>query len=220
MNNHKYQAVLFDLDGVLIDSMSAHANAWQTVFAEFGVDLPRMEILLREGEKAELSMDELCEKYGVELTAPEKTAMLAKKRQIYSENAPKSMYTGAGDVLQRIHDEGYRMALVTGSVAKNLERIMTAEQLALFEVIITGKDVKNAKPDPEPYLTALKKLGLQPEVCLVVENAPLGIQAAKAAGLKVAAITTTLGREVLTEAGWIIGNLKEIGSILSFGDQD
>lgn len=220
MNNQKYQAVLFDLDGVLIDSMSAHANAWRTVFAEYGVDLPRMEIMLREGEKAEFSLDELCRKYGLALSSAEKTAMLIKKRQIYAENAPNTIVVGAAEVLQKIHESGYRMALVTGSVAKNLERIMTAKQLALFEVIVTGKDVKRAKPDPEPYLKALRKLGLQPEVCLVVENAPLGIQAAKSAGLKVAAITSTLSREVLTEADWIIGSLNEIKSILSFGDYD
>lgn len=219
MENKIYKAVLFDLDGVLIDSMSAHADAWKSVFAEHGVDLPGMDIFMREGEKAELSLDELCAEYGVGLTAGEKTAMLAKKRQIYSENAPKALYDGAGEVLQRVHDEGYRMALVTGSVAKNLEKIMTREQIALFDVMVTGKDVRNAKPDPEPYLMALKKLELPPEECLVIENAPLGIKSAKAAGLKVAAITTTLDREILSGADWIISGLAEIISILSWGEQ-
>ena len=83
-------------------------------------------------------------------------------------------YPHAFTVIQEIRNRGYRTALVTGSALKNMQHLLDAGQQSHFEFIITGDEVSRAKPFPDPYLTAAEHLGVRPEHCLVVENAPLG----------------------------------------------
>lgn len=214
MLNPRFKALLFDLDGVLIDSMTAHTKAWKEVFKEYGLDISPDEIKLREGEKALKSAESIAAKHNLRLSKEELSALLLKKRSIYAANAPKGLVEGAAEMLRRLKHENFKLALVTGSIFKNLNRVMTQAEKNLFDSIITSDTVASSKPHPEPFLRASSELGVPPEECLVVENAPLGIESAKSAGMKVAAITSTLPKENLKRADWVIDNLQNIWDIL------
>lgn len=209
-NNLLPRAVLFDLDGVLIDSINSHIIAWRRVFSDFGVDLDPLEIKLREGEKAEVSIDFYCKKYRLDLNDSQKQDLIERKRGIFSRNAPSSLIPEASALLSKIKNHGWKIALVTGSAADNLKLIMTPEEYACFDALVTSGDYQHPKPHPQCYQMGLEKLGLSPENCFAVENAPFGIAAAKAAGLKVIAITSTLPGEYLREADWVVGDFTEV----------
>jgi beta-phosphoglucomutase len=215
IKNQKFLAVLFDMDGVLIDSMPAHISAWKQGWADWGLDVPDIEIKLREGQKAVISVKEIAEKFGMPLSKMELQKLLDKKRLIYGALSPAGMKPEARELLRKLKNHGMKLALVTGSVRENLEKVLTMEEIALFDYILTSEDIENGKPSPDPYLKAQKALEVSPSECLVVENAPLGIASAKSAGMKVVALTSTLSEDYLRDADWIISNLFEVEIIVN-----
>ncbi|MEJ2244602.1 MAG: HAD family hydrolase [Acidobacteriota bacterium] len=114
-------------------------------------------------------------------------------------------------MIHALKQRGFKVALVTGSALKNMQYALNGEQQSCFDLILTGDEVSRAKPYPESYLMAAQRLELKPGECVVVENAPLGIEAAKAAGMYCIAIETTLEREHLRSADCI---LKSIGELI------
>ena len=105
---------------------------------------------------------------------------------------------------------GRRLALVTGSRRRDIERLLSAEQLAFFDAVVCGDDVQNSKPDPEPFTRAVDLLGLSSESVIAIDNAPFGLRAAKAAGLMTIALTTTLPPEELHDADLILDSLDRL----------
>ena len=206
----QYKAVIFDLDGVLIDSMPHHVRAWQEVFRSFGVELPAEELRMHEGEKARITIGRLARKHGLSFDDDELEQLVEQKRQIYRRSAPRGLRPMAQQIVRLLLKRGFRLAIVTGSVRPNLEWTLSPAELALFQTIVTSEECRNGKPSAEPYLLAAERLHLQPSLCLVIENAPLGIQSAKAAGMKCVAITTTLPGEFLHEADWILPDLDSL----------
>jgi len=205
-----YDAVIFDFDGVLIESMPQHVRSWQAIFRPFGVELEPLEIYEREGEKASLTTRLLVERHGLRLSEAEMDELVVQKRLHYRRQAPRGLRPLARRTVEEVRASGYRTAIVTGSVLPNLEWTLTPEELRLFDVIVTSEMVAMGKPHPEPYLLAAKRLELDPTHCLVVENAPLGIHSAKAAGMRVVAVTTTLPKESLAEADHIVSDLDQL----------
>jgi len=203
-------AVLFDLDGVLIDSMPHHVRAWTEEFAAWGVDIDPLIFRLREGEKAEATLEYAAKRYGLILTPEQQASFVESKRRRYRMTAPNHMVDGAVELLKSLREKQIKTALVTGSIRKNLDHSVPEEERVLFDAIITSDLCTHGKPHPEPYLRASESLKIPPEHCLVVENAPLGIQSAKAAGILTLAITTTLSAEYLKDADAIIENLSDI----------
>lgn len=106
------------------------------------------------------------------------------------------------------------MGMVTGSSRQSVERVLTGDLRKAFDVMITADEVKRPKPDPQPFLIAARSLGLEPAKCLVVENAPFGIRAAKAAGCGVVGICTTLPSDDLQEADWVVQDHGELEDLL------
>ena len=215
MNINDFKAVIFDFDGVLADSIKAHVEAWIKVCAEYGLKINPIDIKMREGQKAALIAQELFNAFGEKPSQTDVNALLNRKRALYAETGPTEIIKEAAILLSIIKKNGLKLALVTGSIQININRVMKPEERQLFDIIITGDDVFNGKPDPEPYKKAVESLNLESKHCLVVENAPLGIQSAKSAGLKVAAITSTLPAEYLKDADWIINELYDILQILN-----
>ncbi len=213
------KAVLFDLDGVLIDSMPHHVAAWKEVFSELGVDLPA-EILRRsEGEKAKVTIMKLAPKYGLNLSDEQFDRLLDKKRSRYRQTAPRGMRPVAKEAIETCRKIGLKTAIVTGSVRSNLEWTLSDEERAMFDIILSSEYYNKGKPHPEPYLNAAKQLGLPPEACLVMENAPLGIQSAKAAGMFCVAITTTLPASDLSDADLIVPDIDHLKVLLNPDDK-
>lgn len=188
------------MDGVLIDSQPNHVKAWRHVFAERGVELDPMLPLQREGEKALDTCGWICGRLGLELSLAEREALVARKRAFFRSLPGTLPFPAVEAVLAGLAERGVPAALVTGSTVVNARAMVPEEMWSRFAAHIAAEDVGQGKPHPEGYLKGVAALGLAAEDCLAVENAPFGIQAARAAGCRVLALTTTLPAELLAGA--------------------
>lgn len=199
------RAVLFDMDGVLFDSMPRHAESWSHVCTDFGLPLSREEVFMHEGRTGEATINLLTQKYwGRPATAQEVQDIYEAKCVAFNalDEAPKM--PGADEVLQCVKQTGLDIYVVTGSGQLSLLNRLETHFPGYFcpERVISSKDVKHGKPHPEPYLMALEKAGISPWEAVVVENAPLGVQAAHAAEIFTIAVNTgPLPESALLESG-------------------
>jgi beta-phosphoglucomutase len=208
------KAVLFDLDGVLVSSMAFHFEAWSYAFKKHNIPVTRHTLALGEGFRSADMAREIARTAGMELTHAAIDAIVLDKRAYYLTIANVAFYPGAIAVVQKLKEWGMQIAIVTSCVRNSLQRAIPTAEIGNFDYIITGDEIKNGKPHPDPFLVARDKLGLKSETCVVVENAPLGIKAAKTAGMVCLAITTTLGAEDLQEADYIVNEIQEILPII------
>jgi beta-phosphoglucomutase len=204
------QAVLFDLDGVIVDTLHYHYLAWKHMFEKRGGIVREHTILLNEGRNSRETLPILMKEAGIHIPTEQEETFIEEKRSYFRSILQAKEYPHAFAVIQEIRKRGYRTALVTGSALKNMQHLLDAGQQSHFEFIITGDEVSRAKPFPDPYISAAEHLGVRPEHCLVVENAPLGIEAAKNAGMYCVAIETTLGKEYLGSADCILQNISDL----------
>ena len=207
------KAVLFDYDGVLVNSMPFHVKAWQSVFTDFEIAIKPEEVLLREGARSIELAREIFADRSLEISELELKEFVDKKQQIYRKITEAKIENGTEAFLKNLRKQGKLIGLVTGTVRLNIEHSHSSEFIALFDTIVTADDIKNGKPNPECYLNAARELTISPNNCLAVENAPLGIQAAKNAGMQVAALMTTLDKEILPDADFYANDLGEFETI-------
>ncbi len=203
-------AVLFDMDGVVIDSMGQHEEAWRKVFRDEGIDLSPEDILKREGMSGPESLLDIYNEKKLPLPSDDKlNYLIDKKHGIFNENNI-SPFLGILTCLELLKERKILLALVTGSHMETVERILPEELREYFSAIITADHVKNGKPSPEPYLKALEKINVPVENAIAVENAPMGILSAKNAGLYCVALETTLPSEYLQKADIILSNHQKL----------
>lgn len=210
------RAVLFDLDGVIADTLHYHFLAWEKMFSEIGGSVSEESVLLHEGRASREILPLFLEEAGVDLAPEHHHDFIERKREYYRTIVEIRHFPGAFEVVGELRARGFRTALVTASATKNMEASLDTRQRSLFDVIVTGDEVRSAKPHPEPYLTAASHLGVAPEECVVIENAPLGIESAKNAGMRCIAVETTLGREYLEQADAIVHDLRELTGLREF----
>ncbi|MBN2110909.1 MAG: HAD family phosphatase [Methanosarcinaceae archaeon] len=194
-----FKGIVFDSDGVLVDSMLYHARAWVKVFADEGIKVCEEEIYEIEGSNHKGITDIFFKKAGRAADDTIYEELLRKKRTIFMENDRAVPFADMRECLQLLHGQ-YKLAVVSGADRTILTGLMDRFYPDIFDVIISGEDVSNGKPDPEPYLMAVERLGLKKEECLVVENAPFGIKSAKDAGLYCVAVASYLDPEKLSKA--------------------
>ena len=210
----RFEAFLFDMDGVLTDSMPNHWEAWQKVFADLGVIVDREEILRREGEKGMVTLKSVLERSGVR-TSPEVLAQALERKEHLFRSFPKpALLPGARELVHELWQSGARVALVTGTSLNEARSNLPADLFEKFDTVVTGDQIDHGKPDPEPYQVALERLGVQKTRALVIENAPFGIASAKGAGLTCIALTTSLPAAELAGADWVATSLHELREIL------
>ena len=206
-------AVIFDVDGVLIRSMEKHAEAYARAFAPLGVTVEQAEVFRNEGRGSRDVAVAVAKQRGLGLSDAQIDAIAKEKQRVFTSFGPMPKYPGVDALIDRLKARGLRLAMVTGTSRVNVESHFGAWAKA-FDVIVTADDVKRTKPDPEPYETAIAKLGLEKDEAIVVENAPLGIQSAKAAGLRVVAITTTNPPAALSQADAVVASITDVESFL------
>lgn len=195
------RAVFFDLDGTLIDSMPAHVAAWSKILKDEGIPVDDCFIRLHEGEKAEDTISQLAKNNGFALTPAQLKDIIERKRTLYRTMAPRGIIPDALKLVETLRKKKIECDIVTGSIRRNLDGVVSAKEQALFTHIIAADDYQNGKPAPDPYLMAIRISGFPPDECMAFENAPLGIRSALAAGLRTVAITTTLAPEDLQIPG-------------------
>jgi beta-phosphoglucomutase len=205
-------AILFDLDGVILDSMPWHIRAWREIFAGLGVEVEEEFLYLNEGAIEASHLEEMVAALGVAREPGWLARLLPRQAELFQAKYAGRVkpFADAPPVLDRFGRSGLRLALVTSSRRAVVERCLPAGLLARFEVLISGDEVRQGKPHPEPYLTGLARLGLEPALAVAVENAPAGISSARAAGLTCLALATTLSPRHLGGAAGIYGSLTEL----------
>ncbi|NDW17803.1 HAD family hydrolase [Dysgonomonas sp. 216] len=205
-NKLDLKAVLFDMDGVLYDSMKAHAKSWQQTMEENNLASTPEEFFLHEGRVGSNTIDLIIRReLGRPATEEEKVEIYKRKSQLFTQYNNGEIIPCADKVLDKVKEKGLLPVLVTGSGQKSLLDNLEENFPGIFKAdqMVTAYDVTKGKPDPEPYLMGLQKGGdLKPDQAIVVENAPMGVQAAVAAGVFTIAVNTgPIPDEALWDAG-------------------
>ena len=212
------KAYFFDMDGVLFDSMPHHAIAWEEVMKIHDLPFTAYDCYINEGRTGESVIREAFQKaLGRDATPDEVKTIYAEKSAYYHQLLKTTTPTipGVAEVLQYVKNSGSQIWVVTGSGMRTLLDSLKTVFPSIFQQdrMITAFDVTRGKPDPEPYLKAWERSGLEKEQCFVIENAPLGVRSGKAAGLTVYAVNTgILTRGDLIDAGAdeVFNSMKEL----------
>lgn len=201
----RLKAVLFDMDGVLFDSMANHTEAWTRAAAHHGLSMTREMVYMNEGRTGSGTINALAmEQWGRRATDSECEAIYATKSDIFNSLPPAHPMPGALELLRALQQANICIVLVTGSGQRSLLTKLNDAFPNIFvpERMVSAFDVKHGKPHPEPYLMGLTKAGVLASEAVVIENAPLGVEAAHQAGIFTIAVNTgPLANDVLAQAG-------------------
>lgn len=187
------RAVLFDMDGVLYDSMPSHARAWHEAMKKFGIDMPAYEAFEVEGMRGvEICQNKVREQLHREITEEEAEMMYQEKAKCFASYGQPTKMEGVEMLMRKMKADGLRIGVVTGSGQRPLIERLCHDFEGFIELpyIVTSYDVTRGKPEPEPYLKGLEKVGVAATEAIVVENAPLGVRAAVAANIFTVAVNT------------------------------
>ena len=187
------KAVLFDMDGVIYDSMKNHSVSWHDSMKAFGLDMPYEGAYQYEGMRGVETIKLLArEQWHRELSDEEAKKMYDCKCALFAACEPAQIMPGVRELMRQIKVCGLKICVVTGSAQHVLLDKLQDDFKGLLcnELVVTALDVEHGKPDPEPYLKGLQKTGVNPWEAIVVENAPLGVQAAVAARCFTIAVNT------------------------------
>jgi len=191
---------LFDMDGVVVDSMKHHAGAWKRALNGYNILISDFDIFKREGMSGVDSIKDIFIEKGAVFPGTEVIKGILNYKHDIFENSKISLFPYIKDILYFLKSRNVNLALVTGSLMRSVEFSIPLKLRNLFDVIITADDFTIGKPEPEPYLKAMEKLKCGPEDSIAVENAPLGILSARRAGLECYVIETSLKKEYLKGA--------------------
>lgn len=201
----KPKAVLFDMDGVLYNSMPFHAVSWHKSMERFGLNISPEEAYQYEGMRGVETIKLLAKRqWNKELTDEEAANMYEEKSNEFRKCPKAEKMNGVEELMRKIKANGLKIVVVTGSGQRSLLEKLESEFNGLIhhELIISSFDVKRGKPNPEPYLCGLKKAGVMPWEAIVVENAPLGVRAGVAANVFTVAVNTgPLPQKMLADEG-------------------
>lgn len=189
---NKVKAILFDMDGVLIDAKDWHYKALNKALGLFGIQISRYDHLNTfDGLPTKVKLEMLSKRYYL---PKELHSFINELKQSYTvEMINEKCHPTFNHeyALSKLHLDGYKIAVCSNSIRKTIKLMMQKAELSSYlDLIVSNEDVKKAKPDPEMYQTAISKFGLSPEECIVVEDNPNGIAAGKAAGASVLEVAT------------------------------
>ena len=208
--SNSIQAVIWDLDGVIIDSADEHRRAWQRLAREEGLTFTDADFWATFGKRNDAIFAEL---WGS--LPPEQVKALADRKEAYFRELIREMAAplpGAMELMRGLYEAGFRQALASSTPIENIELI--SEVLGLKQyltVLVSGETVPHGKPAPDIFLQATKELGVDPSVCLVIEDAVAGVEAAHAAGMRCIAVAGNRDLPGLRKAELMVKALTEVG---------
>jgi beta-phosphoglucomutase family hydrolase len=203
------KGVLWDMDGVLVDSGEAHYQSWKAVLPDYGMSMSREFFRKTFGMNNEAILRRLLED---ELTPELLNEISLRKEEKFRELVRGRVETlpGVLDWLERLQDQGFRMGVASSAPPANIDALI--DELALrpyFDTLVSGQDMPG-KPDPALFLEVALQLDAAPARCVVVEDAVAGVEAAKRAGMKCVAVTTTNPAQALDEADIVVDRLDAL----------
>lgn len=179
------KAVIFDMDGVIVDSEPVHFQVERALFADLGIELSRKMHDAFVGTTPEAMWGELKRKYGFAESIEEMEAARVRRIREAFENGEVRLVKGCVDLIKRLHFEKFRLGLASSSPREHIDAVLQRFDLVqFFDVVLSGEEVSNGKPAPDIFLEAAKRLGVDAAECLVIEDSRNGVSAAKAAGMK------------------------------------
>ncbi len=204
------KGIIFDLDGVIVDTAKYHFKAWQRMASELGVEFTERENEQLKGVSRRGSIDKILAWGGITLPEEEIERWMKIKNEWYLEYIEKMNHSeilpGAAEIIQEAKDQGLKISL--GSASKNSKFILDrVDLLDQFDALVDGTVVSASKPDPEVFLTGAKLLGLEPGECLVFEDAVSGVEAAKNGHMKVVGVGDP---QLLGAADLVVPDLKDL----------
>ena len=207
-----FKAIIFDMNGVIINDEELHAMAFSRVLSQFGVMLSREDKDYKEiclGRTDREGFEVLIERFGITEDINE---LLRQKAEEYLKLVKGNIksYPGVLELVHKLKDD-FMLALVTGAIRQEAELTLKYFKIKdCFKVTITGDDTINGKPDPEPYIRAVEYLHISPDDCVIIEDSSIGVESAKRAGIECIAVLTTHQKEDLTKADFIAKDFKEV----------
>jgi beta-phosphoglucomutase len=205
-------AVIFDMDGVLVDSYHAHFVSWSRLYGELGADYSEDEFAADFGRT---SRDILRRRFGEDFPLEEIRKLDDRKEALFREELTEAfpVMDGAIELIDGLAAGGFRMAIGSSGPPENialcLEKLDRCDKI---EAVVTGADVSRGKPDPQVFQLAASRLALPAESCAVVEDAVHGVEAANRAGMLSIGLTGTVARQQLAEANLVIESLHELSA--------
>lgn len=201
--------VIFDMDGVIVDSAQYHYLAWRSLLQKRSREYSYAEFQTNFGRRTDMQVRRILG----DIPDAEVAAFVREKDILFREIIARSVtaFPGAIELIKTIKRYGGKLAVGSSSPTETVHLI--TEKLGVkddFDTIVCGNEVTESKPSPQIFLTAAKKLGVTPEKCIVIEDAVIGITAAKKGGMRAVAVTNTHSREYLNEADLIVDSLQEL----------
>jgi beta-phosphoglucomutase len=206
-------AVIFDCDGVLVDSEPLHRIAWERTYGRRGVVVPEVDYAWSIGRRDITFAEIIAKRFGLSDSGPD--LVTEKRGHLIRMIAEESnTFSGLPELVARL---ALSRHLGIASSAMRREIGLATQRFGLeryFNVIVSNEDVTHHKPDPEPYLLCAERLGIPPDRCVVFEDSVSGIRSAKTAGMSVVAFTSTFPAEELAEADAVIDSLAETDKLV------
>ncbi|HWI63983.1 MAG TPA: HAD family phosphatase [Symbiobacteriaceae bacterium] len=216
METQQIKALIFDMDGVIIDTEPLHKEAKRAAFETFGITVPESCYLDFRGRTDEDFAENVGREFG--LSPEQRREFLQRKHSCYASLKSRILpVEGALGFLRLVRPHFAKMAVTTSATPPDQQFAFSLLGLdSFFDVVINASDITKTKPHPEPYLTTVARLGYPAEACLVIEDSKNGILSAKAAGCPVAAITTSFSRDELLEtaADVIVADFRQLAAHL------
>lgn len=218
------RAVIWDMDGILVDTASWHFAAWRQFCERHGCHLTEVQFRATFGQRNQeiirLLFGQETDESRLQVLADEKEELF--RAAVIDEARP---LPGVVPALTALRSAGYQQAIGSSAPRKNIDMLTTALGIEpFFMVIVSEEDVRHGKPAPEIFLRAAQRLGIEPAHCVVIEDAVAGVSAAKAAGMACLAVTNTRDRAALKAADLVVDSLEKvsvdtINKLLSVGEK-
>ena len=201
---------IFDVDGVLLDSYQMHYQCWLSLAEEYGLAITEVEFRSLFGRRGREIARQV---WGSELPEQQVISIHRRKQALYRESLQRNLpaMDGAVQLIDGLVDAGFVLAVGSSAPPANVE--MTLERLGrkqAFSAIVTGSDVTQGKPDPRVFLLAAQRMGIEPSHCAVIEDAPVGIEAAVTGGMIAIALIGTAQADRFTQAHLVANSLHQL----------
>ncbi|MFC2066790.1 HAD family hydrolase [Chloroflexota bacterium] len=211
MPENRFKAVIWDLDGVIADTAPYHFKAWQEVFSKRGVDYSEEDFKRNFGQTNDTIIGDIL---GGNVPQNEADNIANEKEVNYRQKAAHNIkpLPGAIELMRVLSEYGVKMAIASSTPMENIQLITGGLGInSCFQAIVSGDEVAEGKPNPQVFLLAAQKLGVESHSCIVIEDAIAGVAAAKRAEMKCLAVTNTHPRASLKEADLVVDKLDSVG---------